>query len=328
VTGSRVAGVGIALPERRVSNSEVAAPLGVDDGWIFERTGIRARRFAAPGDTTSSLGATAAERCLAATAVEPDEIDLTICATITPDVRFPAAACLIQARLGAGGAAYDLNAGCSGFLFALAQADAAVRSGAARKVLVVGAEVLSRITDPSDRSTAILFGDGAGAALVERSEENALGPFSLHSDGSRPELLCVPEEEGVIRMRGREVYRAAVAGMSTAASEVLGAARAVPDDVDLLIAHQANRRILDAVAQRLSLPQDKVFGNIERLGNTSAASIPLALHDAAAGGQLREGDRVLLAAFGAGFCWGAGMMTWSASRVDGRATPSQEMAHV
>ena len=328
MTGSRMAGIGVALPEREVGNDEIASALGVDDRWIFERTGIRARRVAAPDDTASSLGATAAERCLAAAEVEPDEVDLILCATVTPDLRFPATACLIQARLSTRGAAYDLNAGCAGFLFALAHADAAVRSGAASKVLVIGAEVLTRITDPSDRSTAILFGDGAGAALVERSHESALGPFSLHSDGSKPELLCVPEPDAVIRMRGREVYRAAVSGMASAVEDVLRRSRTGLDEVGLVVAHQANRRIVEAVAQRVGAPPEKAFVDIERVGNTSAASIPLALHDALAARRLRAGDRVVLTAFGAGFCWGAGMMTWGTSSTAVRADAAREPALV
>ena len=308
--GARITGLGTALPEREVGNDEIARHLGVDDGWIFERTGIRARRHAAPDESASSLGTAAARACLRDADADPDTVDLIICATITADLTFPATACLIQAAIAPRAAAFDLNAGCSGFLFALAQAEAAVRSGGARKVLVVGAEVLSRVTDPADVGTAILFGDGAGAALVEASEERHLGPFVLHSDGSRPELLQIPQGESFISMRGREVYRHAVARMTAAAQELLSATGIPAEEVDLLIAHQANRRIVDAVAQRLGLTGDTVFSNIEKLGNTSAASIPLALDDARRRRRLHEGDKVVLAAFGAGFCWGAGLLTW------------------
>lgn len=312
MTGSRIIAVGRALPDGTLSNAELGEHLSVDETWIEERTGIRERRIAGATDTASSLGATAASRALEAARLTAEDVDLVICATVTPDWDFPATACLVQHALGIEAPAFDLNAGCSGFLFALAQADANIRAGAARNVLVVGCEVLSRITDPDDPKTVILFGDGAGAAVVVPGEP-ALGPFRLFADGARPELLHVKRENGKIHMEGREVYRAAVLGMADAAARTLGAAGLHTDEVDLVIAHQANARILDGVAQRLDLPAAKMYSNIARYGNTSAASIPIALHDAQLEGRLKDGDLVVLAAFGAGFTWGAGIVRWSTS---------------
>lgn len=311
MTGSKIAALGMALPERRLTNSEIAPNIGRDESWIEERTGIRERRIAAPDETTATLGATAARRALDAAGLQGDEVDLIICATFTPVWRFPATACLIQDALGSNAAAFDLNAGCSGFLYGLAQADAAIRAGSARRALVVGSEVLSRITDYTDPKTAILFGDGAGAAVIEATEKEALGPFVLFSDGSRPELLYVSNETGTIQMEGREVYRAAVTGMAESVSRLLADTGTAADEVDLVIAHQANARILDGVAARLGLPGDKMFSNIDRYGNTSSASIPIALAEAQGAGALKDGDLVVLTAFGAGFVWGAGLARWA-----------------
>lgn len=313
MTGSRIAGLGTAVPERRLDNDELSASLGLDDGWIEERTGIRTRRIAAPSDRTSRLGAAAAQRALDAAGVTATDIDLIICATVTPDRRFPATACLIQSALGSHAGAFDINAGCSGFLVALSQADASIRSGNASRILIVGCEILSRITDYSDRKTAILFGDGAGAAVVEATDgPSSIGPFTLFSDGSRPQLLFVDEATNKIHMEGREVYRAAVLRMSESVARVVRVAGYSIDDIDLLVAHQANARILEGVASRLSIHPDKVFSNIARYGNTSAASIPIALAEAQTSGALKEGDLVALTAFGAGLVWGAGLMRWSA----------------
>lgn len=304
--GARISSVGIALPEREVTSAELAGMLDVSESWIVDRTGIKSRRVASDGDTVSGLGLEAARNALGS---DPVDVDLVICATVTAEARFPATACLIAAGLGMGSPAYDVNAGCSGFLFALAQAEATIAAGAAARVLVVGAEVMSRIVDPGDPKTAILFGDGAGAALVERAEERALGPFTLFSDGSQPELLAT-DKRGLVTMQGREVYRHAVTAMSTAIASLLAREDSVAADVDLVIAHQANQRILDAVAGRLGLRDDQVFSNIARYGNTSAASIPLALYEAQSDGYLTAGSRIVLTAFGAGFCWGAGLASW------------------
>ncbi|HYN37564.1 MAG TPA: beta-ketoacyl-ACP synthase III [Actinomycetota bacterium] len=310
-----ITGIGIALPETELTNADLETRLGLSSGWIEGRTGIRSRRIASKDDTAASLGARASMQALADAGVQPVGIDLVICATITPQWRFPATACVIQAELGTSSAAFDLNAGCSGFLYALAQADAAVRAGTTKRALVVGSEVMSGITDYNDPKTAILFGDGAGAVVVEQCEDGtSLGPFQLFSDGSRPELLYVPRETELIHMEGREVYRAAVDAMSCSVMDLLVAAGMNISDIDLLVAHQANQRILDAVAARLGLGESVAFSNIARYGNTSAASIPIALFEARSQGRLNEGDRLVLTAFGAGFTWGAGLVRWTATR--------------
>ncbi|HJR44914.1 MAG TPA: beta-ketoacyl-ACP synthase III [Actinomycetota bacterium] len=311
MTGSRIVALGASLPSRALTNEELSRSIGRDATWIEERTGIRSRRIAAPDETAATLGLDASRQALSAAGRRGSDVDLIICATVTAQPRFPATACLIQAGLDSKAAAFDLNAGCSGFLVALAQADAAIRSGAAQRVLVVGAEVMSRITDYGDPKTAILFGDGAGAALLEATEGPiALGPFELFSDGSEPDLLFVDEDAGTIRMEGRRVYRAAVAAMAASVGHILAATGTAVDRVDLVIAHQANRRILDAVSSRLGLPVEKMYSNIDRYGNTSSASIPIALAEAQSEGSMKDGDLVVLTAFGAGFVWGAGLLRW------------------
>lgn len=309
--GSRIAGLGVELPVERLTNTELAAQLSLEPGWIQERTGIVERRIARPEETAASLGTIAAQRALDAAEVDGGDIDLVICATSTARWRFPATASIIQHGIGSNAAAFDLNAACSGFLYAMAQADASIRAGASRRVLVVGSEILSRITDRSDPKTSILFGDGAGAAVIEAAEHSALGPFVLFSDGSRPELLYVSEDTDVIKMQGREVYRAAVVGMADSVARLLSDTGTSPQDVDLVIAHQANARILQGVAARLGMPSDKMFSNIDRYGNTSAASIPIALAEAQNSAALSEGDLVVITAFGAGFVWGAGLALWA-----------------
>ena len=311
MNGTRIVSVGTAVPEEALDNRELAPRLGLDETWIEERTGIRSRRIAAPSETSSTLGATASARALKEAGLDARDVDLIICATVTPDFRFPATACLIQHALDAKAAAFDLNGGCSGFLYGLAQADAVIRSGGAEHVLVVGAETLSRITDWDDPKTAILFGDGAGAVVVGPSETGSLGGFQLFSDGARPELLWVDPATDKIRMQGREVYRAAVMGMTGAVARLLEDSGLSVADIDLVVGHQANVRILGAVAERLGLPAKKMFTNIAGYGNTSAASIPIALAEAEASGRLEDGDVVVLTAFGAGFVWGAGFLRWS-----------------
>lgn len=306
-----ITGWGTALPPRTLTNADLASRVGVDEEWIVERTGIHVRHIA-DGQTTSSLAALAGAEALARAEVDADDVDAVIVATVTPDYRFPAAACLVQSALGANqAAAFDLNAGCAGFLYGLAQATAMIESGAGRRLLVCGADVLSGITDYTDPRSCILFGDGAGAVVVERaSEGGGLGPFDLRADGAMPELLYVPNDTGVISMQGREVYRRAVDGMTRSVGTVLDEAGATVGDVDLLVAHQANARILEAVAHRVGLPPERVVMNIARYGNTSAASIPLALAEAIDTGTLQEGNLVVLTAFGAGFAWGAGIVRW------------------
>lgn len=316
--GAAITGWGSALPSASLDNAELEGRLGLSDDWIFQRTGIRSRGVVSDGETTSSLALDACRTALARADVAPETIDLVIVATATPDYQLPATASIVQARLGCSNAgAFDLNAACSGFLFALAQANALVESGTCRRVLVCGAEALTPIVDYSDRGSCILFGDGAGAVVVERTQSGgALGPFVMRSDGSDPELLHVRPDERLIRMDGREVYRRAVEGMTEALTEVVAVANIDLDDVDHVVAHQANARIVEAVAARLGMDPVKLVMNIEDVGNTSAASIPLALAGAADHGRFAPGDVVALAAFGAGFAWGAGLLTWGPARTN------------
>ena len=309
--GSVVAGTGMAVPERTLSSAELEEALDLEPGWIVARTGIESRHLAGAADTTVSLGTAAARAALRSSGMEAGRIDYVIVATVTPDFRIPAAASLLQTALGCDAAgAFDLNAGCSGFLCGLAQADALVRAGTAENVLVVGVDLMSRIVDLADPKTGILFGDGAGAAVVSAAPEPRIGPFFLRSDGSSPELLIARDGGGKVEMSGREVYRRAVQEMTASVLEVTERRGVSLDDVDLVVAHQANGRILEAVRERLGLPREKVFVNVVRYGNTTAASIPIALAEAHAGGVLRDDDLVVLAAFGSGFVWGAGIARW------------------
>ena len=316
--GVAITGWGAAAPERIVTNADMAIRFGVDADWIFQRTGIASRHIVADDEETSELATQAARRALAVAGVEPKLLDAIIVATLTPDLQMPATASLVQADLKAGtAAAFDLNAGCSGFLYALSQATAMVKSGQARRVLVIGADVLSRVTDFADPRSAVLFGDGAGAVVVESSPgRDLIGPFVLGSDGSQPDLLCIPRGTGVISMQGREVYRRAVEAMSDSVLELCSVQGVGLDEIDLVVCHQANARILASVAQRTELPEERFLSNIAAYGNTSAGSIPLALADAAVGGRLCRGDLVVLAAFGAGFTWGAGLVRWGAQAVE------------
>ena len=309
MTGAAITGVGSALPRTERSSAALEDELGLPPGWIVERTGIRARRVAAADESACSLGTAAARVALERAGLEPSDVDLTIVATVTPDYRLPSTACLINTALGADGSAFDLNASCTGFLCSLAQADAMVRSGAAMNVLLVGVDLMSRITSGSDPKTAVLFGDGAGAAVVTAVEgAGRLGPFAFHSDGRQPELLMAASGSGEVVMAGREVYRRAVQAMVSSVLEVLSPAE-LPE-LRLLVAHQANGRILAAVASRLDLPEDRVFSNLSKVGNTSAASIPIALDEAERSGRMSEGDLIALTAFGAGFVWGSGLVRW------------------
>ncbi len=310
--GAAITGWGSAIPEGRLTNADLTERIDVSEDWIVERTGVRERRIAASGETTSSLASEAGRHALKESGVEAGDLDMVIVATVTPDYQFPAVASLVQTAIGATQAgAFDLAAGCSGFLFALAQAGALVDSGTAKKVLLCGAETLSRIIDYTDERSCVLFGDGAGAVVVEAVEgPSRVGPFTLHSDGSQPELLWVPPGEGALRMQGREVYRRAVDGMTRSVAETLEKAKLDTSDVALVVAHQANARILDAVATRLGFPSARVVNNIERYGNTSSASIPIALCEALELDLLADGDNVVFTAFGAGLAWGAGVVRW------------------
>ncbi len=310
-----VASLGVALPPAVVPNDPIANRLGVDGDWIVARTGIRERRRGAPGDTLVDLAAGAAADALERAGRDAAEVDLVLVASITQDDLLPNAAPLVAQRIGAERAgAVDLGAACTGFLSGIALAAGQVETGRAQTVLVIGAELMSRITDPDDRATAAVFGDGAGAVLVtDRGEDDgpgAIGPVLLHSDGSGADCIRVSHSDRLVRMRGQDTFRAAVARLVESTREACAAAGVGLDEIDLFAYHQANARITRAVGERLGLPDERVIDCIERFGNTSAASLPIALAEAEADGRLRRGARVLMATFAAGFTWGAGVIEW------------------
>lgn len=312
-------GVGSALPRRAVSNEELSRTVDTSDEWIRERTGITTRHIAGEGETTATLATEAARAALADAGIDAGEVDLIVLATATADQTFPATATIVQRELGCrGGAAFDVAAVCSGFLYALATADAMLRSGGARCALVIGAETFSRILDWEDRATCVLFGDGAGA-FVLRAEEvaaNGAGILStrLHADGEHNALLYVdggPSTTGTVgklRMKGREVFRHAVVNLASVLEEVLGDSGHAAEDIDWIVPHQANLRILDATARKLGLPFDRMIVTVDRHANTSAASVPLAFDVAWRDGRIKRGDLVMLEAMGGGFTWAASLM--------------------
>jgi 3-oxoacyl-[acyl-carrier-protein] synthase III len=315
---SVVAGVGSALPKRRVDNEELAQRVDTSDQWIVERTGIRSRYIAGEGETTASLATDAARAALDDAGTDASEIDLIVLATATPDQTFPSSATKVQAALGINDCvAFDVHAVCTGFLYAVSVADAMIRAGSARTALVIGAETFSRILDWEDRTTCVLFGDGAGA-LVLRGEvgERGILATKLHADGRHNDLLFVdggPSTTGTVgklRMRGREVFRHAVVNLAEVLKEVLSAASLSPTDVDWVVPHQANARILDATAKKLNLPSNKVVVTVDRHANTSAASVPLALDAAVKDGRIKRDDIVVLEAMGGGFTWGAAVLRY------------------
>jgi 3-oxoacyl-[acyl-carrier-protein] synthase III len=315
--GAAIVGLGASLPPREVTSTELEARFGLPDGWIEDRTGISARRVAAPSETLASLGEEACRSALRHSGIQPGSVDCVIVATCTADSQLPATAPQIQAALGCHDAfALDLNAGCSGFLYALAVATSLVESQRCRCVLVCGVDIMSRVIDPADPRSYVLFGDGAGAAVITPWGIAALGPFELGGDGTRPELLRVDPASGLLQMDGREVYRRAVDAMATSVASVCTGAGRRLESIELVVAHQANARIIRAVAERLNLDPSRAFIGIDRVGNTSAASIPLALIEAAATGRLGAGQVVALTAFGAGFTWGAGLARWVAPQID------------
>jgi 3-oxoacyl-[acyl-carrier-protein] synthase-3 len=322
---ARIAGTGSYVPERVLTNAELERMVATSDTWIFERTGIRERRIAAPGETCSDLGTRAAERALEAAGVAAADLDLILVATCTGDAPLPSTACLIQQRLGAvRAAACDLSAACCGFVYALGVGDAYVKTGS-RHVLVIGAEVMSMLMDWTDRGTCILFGDGAGAVVLSPSEgERGILSSHLHSDGSLWDLICVPGggssippsekmlAEGLqyMKMKGNETFKVAVKMLEEVAQEALSANHLAVEDLDLYVPHQANLRIIKAVAERLGLPMEKVVLNMDRYGNTSAASIPLALDEAVRGGRVKAGSLVMIEAFGSGLTWASAVIRW------------------
>jgi 3-oxoacyl-[acyl-carrier-protein] synthase III len=307
-----VFGIGSALPEHIVTNADFAAYLDTSDEWIQRRTGIKERRHLNGSRSLTDLAVEACHAALADAGRDACEVDHVIVSTLTPDRLMPGLAPGIADLIGANGAgAIDVNAACSGFLYALDQAAALVESGRCKVVLVCAAEALSRITDRNDRGTAILFADGAAAVVVAGGDlEVGCAPFVLRSDGVHADLLYASSDERLLRMEGQEVYRHAVARMVEATAEALVRARMTVDDIDLFVAHQANARIIEASARRLGVPEEKVVINVDIVANTSSASIPLALHQAERDGRLKPGATVALAAFGAGFVWGAGVMSW------------------
>ncbi|HEV2784880.1 MAG TPA: beta-ketoacyl-ACP synthase III [Solirubrobacteraceae bacterium] len=307
-----VVGIGSALPEHIVTNKDFEAYLDTTDAWIQRRTGIRERRHLNGSVTLTDLALQACRAALEDAGRAAADIDHVIVATFTPDRLMPGLAPKLAKLLGTPGAgAIDVNAACAGFLYGLDQSAALIESGRVERALVVGAEALSRVTDPHDRGTAILFADGAAAVVVEAADiEHGCSPFVLASDGEHGDLLYADRDERLLRMAGQEVYRHAVERMVEATAEALRRAGLTVDDIDVLIVHQANQRIIDAAARRLKVPEEKVFANVDTIANTSSASIPLALHHAEQRGCLKPGDTVALAAFGGGFVWGAGIVKW------------------
>ncbi|HFC97903.1 MAG TPA: ketoacyl-ACP synthase III [Thermosulfurimonas dismutans] len=325
--GAFILGTGRALPSRVLTNRDLEQMVDTSDEWITQRTGIKERRVVAEGESNSKLAIAAARKALERARVTPEELDLIIVATLTPDYLMPSVAILVQQALGAWKAgAFDLSATCSGFLYALSVADKFVREEPKRRILVIGSEVLSHKTNWEDRTTCVLFGDGAGAAVVTGSPDGRRGVLSthLHADGSLWHLLTLkgcgslyppcdprlPREDYFIRMQGREVFKQAVRAMEAVAMEALEANGISPSDLSLLIPHQANIRIIEYLRERLGLPEERVFVNIHRYGNTSAASIPIALDEAQEEGRLSPGDLVLMVSFGGGFTWASVLLRW------------------
>jgi 3-oxoacyl-[acyl-carrier-protein] synthase-3 len=304
-----VAGLGCALPERFVSSDQIERHLGVEAGWIERRTGIAGRRHIGASESLTGLATAAGAAALADAGVAADQLDLVLVATMAADDLLPNAAPLVAHALGTTAAATDVGAACTGFLAALALAAPAIETGRAEHVLIIGAETMSRHVDHDDKRTAPLFGDGAGAAVLSAGA-GAVGPVVLRSDGAQAQLITASRERGVIEMQGHETFIAAVARLSEATADAVAAAGAALDDVDLFVYHQANRRILAAIAQRLELDPSRIVDAIGDMGNTSAASVPLTLCQAADEGRLRPGDRVLVAAAGAGFTYGAALLEW------------------
>ncbi len=320
---SRIAGTGSYLPDKVLTNAELERLVETSDEWIVSRTGIRERHIAAEGETTGDLALHAARRALEAAGVAATEIDLIVLGTTTPDLVFPSTACLLQHRLGANGCmAFDVNAACSGFMYALGIADKFIRSGTVRTALVVGSETLSRMTDWTDRQTCVLFGDGAGAVVLKASDEAGILSTHLHADGGHKDLLYGPvgvstgfraEEPNcgvTIRMSGNEVFKVAVKTLDRVVDETLEANRLDKTAIDWLIPHQANLRIIQATAKRLDMPMDRVIVTVDKHGNTSSGSVPLALDYAVRSGKVQRGQLLLLEAFGGGFTWGSALIRY------------------
>lgn len=327
MTQTRIVGTGVDLPKQVVTNRDIEKRIETTHQWIVERTGVQERRIADPQEATSDLAARAGSRALETAGITPEEVELIIVATSTPDMPFPSTACLVQERLGTkGAAAFDLVAVCSGFVFALSVADHYIRMGTYRTILVIGAEVMSRIIDWTDRKTCVLFGDGAGAVVLQGTNKEGEGILStrLRSDGALWDFICVPgggtrnppseqvlmERLHYIKMKGNETFKVAVRSLEEVTRSVLNDNGLLPSDLNLLIPHQANLRIIRAVADRLGLPIDRVVINLDRYGNTSAASIPIALDEVVRNGRIHQGDLLGLIAFGSGLTWAACLIRW------------------
>jgi 3-oxoacyl-[acyl-carrier-protein] synthase III len=315
-----ITGLGTYTPERVLSNAELAGLVDTSDEWITERTGIKERRIAAPEQAMTDLALPAARRALERAAVDPQELDLLIVATVTPDMMFPTTAALLADMLDAHeAAAYDLLAGCTGFVYALAQAYGMIAAGLSRKALVVGGDVLSKILDWSDRSTLVLFGDGAGAVVLEHVENGGFLGFELGADGGGGEYLWLPgsgsrafsEPDRLVKMNGPEVFRFATRVLVSSAEKLLAECGLTIDDIDVYVPHQANVRIIDHAARKLGVAKERVVVNVDRYGNTSSGSIPLALADAESDGRLRAGSKVLMTGMGAGLTWGSAIAEWT-----------------
>ena len=320
---ARIAGTGSYLPEKVLTNDDLAKFIDTSDEWIAARTGIRERHVAAEGETTGDLAYHASVRALEAAGVQASELDLIVLGTTTPDLVFPSTACLVQHRLGANGCpAFDVNAACTGFVYALTVADKFIRSGAAKTVLVIGAETLTRMVDWKDRTTAVLFGDGAGAVVLKADTETGILSTHMHADGGKKELLWNPvgvsvgfkpgeENAGVrIHMSGNDVFKHAVKALDSVVEETLEANGLDRHDIDWLIPHQANLRIIEATAKRLDMPMERVVVTVDKHGNTSSGSVPLALDEAVRTGKVQRGHLVLLEAFGGGFTWGSALLRY------------------
>ncbi|HUO10713.1 MAG TPA: beta-ketoacyl-ACP synthase III [Phycisphaerae bacterium] len=321
--GARIAGTGSALPERRLTNADLERMVETSDEWIVQRTGMRERRLAGPQESTATLATAAARNALDDANISPQDIDLIILATLTPDMLSPGTACLVQHNLGIKKhiGAFDLNAACSGFVYALSTAAQFLRTGAYKNILVIGAETLSRVVDYTDRNTCILFGDGAGAAVLTRDDNPAVGLQSFHlgANGDGAPFISIPaggslhpasattlaEKMHYLKMNGREVYKFAVHQMTESLRAAMESCNLTPDTVKLVVPHQVNQRIIDSATEKMGFPKDKVFLNIDRYGNTSAASVPIALDEARKSGRCGKGDWIIMVAFGAGLTWAA-----------------------
>ncbi|MCB9769652.1 MAG: ketoacyl-ACP synthase III [Candidatus Omnitrophica bacterium] len=325
MTFSRIVSTGMSVPENIVTNEDIAKRVETSDEWIFTRTGIHERRVSTEGEATSTFATNASRQALEAAGMDPMDLQCLIVATITPDLPFPASACLTQEALGAKrAAAFDISAACSGYVYALSIADAYIRGGLYENVMVVGAETLTKVINWEDRGSCILFGDGAGATLVTKSDRPGVGYTELGADGGLAELIHVPGGGSKIPtthetvdqglqyavVKGRDVYKVAVSRAEEVLTRALEVNNLKTEDIALLVPHQANQRITDAVQDRLGFSKEQVASNIEVYGNTSAASVPICLHEAASQGRIKEGDKVLLVAFGAGFTWGTMLIDW------------------